>query len=562
MNNYQPSNSTDELKQLLLCLFLILAVSAWPLLQSGLLCGLDSQFHYFRLLGLSDALQAGASYPMLLYPSYFDGFAYAAGGMYCDIFILPFALLKLCGISGIICYKLYTLSIILFTCLTSYYAGRGITKSHSAALFLMFSYCLSINFFANLYHRCALGEFTATVFVPLLIWGLYNLTEEKFSKAYLLIIAFTGLLLCHALASILAVIVSLIWIAARINKLSKDYSWITKGILALFIFLSLSSFYWLRFLEQYFSNDFHFQNPILVTSHFTFSLFSTSAGTTAFAFGLVGLILTICVPVISIYWLSQSKHQKTAYKALVFSLISLTITLICFWRDFWILFDIYIPINLQGPFRLNIFNHFLLFLSGAFIISKLNIQKKYFITILLIIGLSHVAFLRFVVLKDYTVRAQPIPSDQSIYFAIQSGFGNEWLPHNVSTKELSRIPRDICIDNSGNPHSLISKETGELYFDHKQGCDAYQAPRIWYKGYAAELKDANGVIYPLEVTSSEKGLVYILSPPTLPDGNIHVYYASTNLQLLGNSISAATLLLLLAYFIRRRCKSKATSRSK
>lgn len=68
---------------------------------------------------------------------------YAVGLFYPDLFLLPFSYLHTMGLGIILTYRLFFLSLCFFCCLTSYFAGRGIGKSHAAGLLPMVGYGLS-----------------------------------------------------------------------------------------------------------------------------------------------------------------------------------------------------------------------------------------------------------------------------------------------------------------------------------------------------------------------------------------------------------------------------------
>lgn len=68
-----------------------------------------------------------------------------------------------------------------------------------------FLYTLSIYRLIDLYTRAALGEGMAMIFLPLVMWGMYELFLGNEKKWYLAALGFTGVMQCHILSTELAV---------------------------------------------------------------------------------------------------------------------------------------------------------------------------------------------------------------------------------------------------------------------------------------------------------------------------------------------------------------------
>jgi len=528
----------------LISLTLLLSI---PLFQPGLITGLDAIFHICRIEGLSESLSAGCGYPTIIYPSYLSGYGYAIGGFYCDLFILPFALLHLMGVSSIFCYKLLVVSILVLSACTAYLASRQMLKSHFAGVFMALAYTGGFYLITNLYFKTAIGEAMAMIFVPLLVGGLYNLTEERFSKPWILVIAFLGFAFSHIISSVLAVVMTVAWCSIRFKKLTAYSQWLTKGLIAFIVFAGLSCFYWLGFIELYASNDFYFEKNPLRAQHHVFNLLSTAANITPFTFGFSGILIVIITPLTAFMFFRNGTFQKEAKKALGLWTVAILIILLCFYKDFWVWYDENTPIYIQAPCRLNIFSHFFLYLSAAVLLVKLKNMQKYCIPILFLFCFAHVLIVWKVALKDYSLTYDD-PSLASIEsIENQVSFGKEWLPLKVDDKFIYHFIPASYTSNNGIKGCGRYAEHGDLYFPHDGKSSSYEVGKIWYKGYHADLKTKEGSVHTLRISESPKGLALVQLEKGLKEGEIRVYYKGTIAQKIGRWISVLTILLLLIY---------------
>lgn len=86
------------------------------------------------------------------------------------------------------------------TAFLSFYAIRNITRSEKSAWIMSILYTFATYRLTNLYYRAALGESLAMVFLPLLLWGAYEVFYGEERKWYLLVLGISGVLESHVLS--------------------------------------------------------------------------------------------------------------------------------------------------------------------------------------------------------------------------------------------------------------------------------------------------------------------------------------------------------------------------
>lgn len=158
----------------------------------------DLQFHLTRIQGLYQGLAAG-EFPVRINGIQTDGYGNLSATMYPQLFLYFPAVLRLLGVSLMLSYKTLLVTINIFTAVISYCSVKGITKSHQMGLVAALLYTFSPYRLSNLYFRAALGESLAMVFLPVIIWGMYEVLWGNKKRWPILLLGMTGLLQSHVL---------------------------------------------------------------------------------------------------------------------------------------------------------------------------------------------------------------------------------------------------------------------------------------------------------------------------------------------------------------------------
>lgn len=192
--------------------------SCLPLCFTWLPKGHDLFFHYGRLFSLSKELSQGI-FPVRIHSGMYRGFSYMCPVFYPEFFLYPFALFGVLGMSPIGCYKLLLICINFAAAGLSYYSFSRLFRSRKHGLAAAFLYTLSMYRFVNLYTRAAIGESLASLFLPLLLLGMYQLFLGDSRRWLTAVLAFTALFQSHLITTELAIGFSLLFGLCNIRRL-------------------------------------------------------------------------------------------------------------------------------------------------------------------------------------------------------------------------------------------------------------------------------------------------------------------------------------------------------
>ena len=165
---------SNETRDHLLVLLLLIFISSIPLMSNYLMEGDDLRFHLMRIEGLKTALVYGM-FPVRIQQAWLNGHGYAASVFYGDVLLYIPALLRIFGLSVQNAYKFYVLLIQTMTVFIAYYCFRKIGRGAKAGLICTIVYTLNIYRLICIYNRAAVGEYTAMTFLPLIVYGLWNI---------------------------------------------------------------------------------------------------------------------------------------------------------------------------------------------------------------------------------------------------------------------------------------------------------------------------------------------------------------------------------------------------
>ena len=192
----------------------IVLLACLPLGFDYLVYGHDMSIHLTRIEGLKAGLLSG-QFPVRMDPEIANGKGYPFSLMYSDLLLYPAAILRIIGFSLQQVYQLYVLAVTLATALVTRYCLKKIFASEGIALTGTALYVLSAYRLTNVFIRAAVGEYSAMIFLPVVVYGFWRIyTQPKQSSrlAWLpLAVGFSGLLQTHLLTTEMAGIFAVIF---------------------------------------------------------------------------------------------------------------------------------------------------------------------------------------------------------------------------------------------------------------------------------------------------------------------------------------------------------------
>lgn len=176
-----------------------------PLLSGHAWHGSDLGYHLRRIENMVTGLSAG-QFPVRIQPDWVNGYGYAVGVFYGDIFLWFPALLRLIGFGVTQAYAAYVALVNLVTAGLAYWCFKTMSGRCGAALAGAVLYTLAPYRLCDLYTRAALGEYTALAFLPLVACGFWLVyrdapdAKRRLPGWLLLALGMSGVLQSHLLS--------------------------------------------------------------------------------------------------------------------------------------------------------------------------------------------------------------------------------------------------------------------------------------------------------------------------------------------------------------------------
>ena len=477
----------------------------------------DIEFHYARFGGIREAI-LGGQFPIKYYNGWCYGGGYFSPLFYGDIFLIPFVLLSFLGIPLKTCFFIFIYVIYFAFWTVMYFLAKKYLCSDVWAILCATIFTTTNYMFYEIFGRAALGEAVAIIFYLVLLIGIYNLLFENYSKPWLLLVAFLGILFSHMTTLFFAIVTMLLVVLFNAKKLLGDKKFWIKSSLILGIFLIIGLYFIVSFIEMYFADNYSITHSEYskskIPSKFAQDFFDIIGVTPKFNIGVV-LIFAILLRLIII----KIKYEKTEIKTIDKFLIISSILLFMVSKIFpWKLFDSILG-TIQFPWRLNFIIAILLSIVVAWeikIISKSHIKwASVFIGVMLILLLIDNSCIVF----KSKWQERELNSYSNKYFY-------EWYLFGTNVYDFK--DRNIY-DNSQNAVEYERKEhTTDLNFVADENDDYYIVPIVCYKGYEATLVDENGQTSNLVIERCDNGMIKIFT--NKQKGKVYLHYAGTTIQ--------------------------------
>lgn len=182
----------------------VLAVSSAGVFGDAIVEGHDIWFHLARIEGIKDGLLSGA-FPVKIQPNWLSGYGFAVSTMYGEALLYIPGMLRMLGMPLQDAYTCYLFMIIGGAVLISYFSFKKISGDPYIGLLGCALFSMSNYFIGSIWIRAGVGEYTAMIFLPLVILGLWELlfSESTSDKRYGWVwfaLGYTGMIQSHALS--------------------------------------------------------------------------------------------------------------------------------------------------------------------------------------------------------------------------------------------------------------------------------------------------------------------------------------------------------------------------
>ena len=183
--------------------------------------GGDLNFHLKRIQSIKLNFENNLfNYP--IYFKYLNGYGYANGLFYPDLFLNIPAILNYIGIDLFSSYKIFLVLIKFFSLISIYITVKTINKDNKSAIFAIFLYALSSYCFIDMFERGALAETITIIFIPIVIKNIYEILIEKKNKSIELSLSMLGLLYSNIISLYMMTFVIIIYLIINIKRMNKS----------------------------------------------------------------------------------------------------------------------------------------------------------------------------------------------------------------------------------------------------------------------------------------------------------------------------------------------------
>lgn len=239
-------------------------IASVPTLVDYNIVGVDLIYHLMRIEVLTQSILNGEIFTRM-HSAWLAGHGYASNFFYGDTFLAFPALLRIIGFNLDSAYRIYVAAANLATAIIAYLSFSRCFRNKYIGMFGCALYTLAPYRIYNIYNRAAVGEYTAMVFLPLLVWGFYRIyTGDTKEKGYMWnwvipVAGFTGIIQSHTLSceiagGFVALMCLLLW--------KKTFRKKTFSVLALVVIITavINAWFIVPFLDLMTSGTYYFNH--------------------------------------------------------------------------------------------------------------------------------------------------------------------------------------------------------------------------------------------------------------------------------------------------------------
>ncbi len=551
--------------KLLIVIFGISIFAVYPYLNNRIFYAHDLPYHLNRILSMNENIKNG-DFLSLIHSRVLNNLGYANGIFYPQLFMyIPAIIMAISGMHVLTVYKIFLIIITFFTFLAMYYCVRNIFGRKSVAFFSSIIYTFSLYRLTDIYVRGAIGELLAFIFIPIIIYGLYEIIFGDNKKWWITVFGIAGLAYSHLLSFTFVIPFIIIICILNIDRIFKDKKMLQNLILAGLVSILITIAFFGPMLEQKMSYKFHIDNNTVDSPQelknrasslsMTFGSkviggYATNSSEDAGCMSEgIGIVLILCAGVFILRKNINYKDNRFEIQLYIIGVITLIMTTKLFpWEKLN-----YINI-IQFPFRLNVFPCVAFSIIGGNALYEIFGRKDEFIKIICLIVILFNAYIlgetniNFNSVRFFTYESLVEGVDQEIA-------SKEYLPEETKLEDLT----DCTLYNINDKENKINfTQTGnkiEFEYDPSELDMQLNIPLLYYKGYTAQIEKKNGDIEKLEVSKNkENGFVLVEGSKDLT-GKITVKYSLTAIQIISYIVSTITFVGLIVFISYKKYKN-------
>lgn len=531
-------------------------IAAAPLISRYCINGHDLEYHLLRIEALKDDILLG--HPFAKVNSlFFGGAGYASSMFYSDLLLFIPALLRVAGLSIAASYHIFAFLCIVFTYVSTFICTKGMTESRYAGCIAAMFLTLAPYHMDDIMVRGAVGEYTAFIFIPVVIYGIYNVLYEDMDKPWIFALGFIGVLLCHFATLIMCLIFCVVAFIIKIREFISKPIILLRLLITTFVSLILSAFYWVPLVEQMYYTSFKVSD--------NWSDLLDSALDVSHVFSQVFPCMGFMLVLFAVLRVFVSKKDVAILEYADWMLIGggvfcFLTTNIMPWEYVGRFFGF-----LQFPWRFFIIATALLAIADGIIayafIEKIiasgiggsidDVAKSVMVTAVLIIlgGAS---------LIHQSVNDQGYFDYSDDYYSYKpftaTVIAGEWLPEAVSDVEGLVDMSEQLIADSGE--AIDFNRVGLTLAARIDKPHEYvDVPFVYYRGYVAEYADADNKRVSLPISGNGRNGMIRVDLKDKGTGILYVRYAGTvlqNISLIASMAAFALIILIWQLLLRKK----------
>lgn len=534
----------------------------WHFFMTVLPLGHDLHFHLYRIGAMAEEMKRTSfAVPIRILSVSYDNYGYGVPLFYGDLLLYLPAFLTALGMRAVSAFKLMMVVLFLMDFVMTYIMILRSSTSKDFAFLAAVFYSFASCSLTNLCIRMAVGEFCASIFLPVVFCSFYNILYRPLKGDWLFLAAgMTGMILSHNLTSVFTVVFLSLWTLTVFQRLTRK-SLVCFGLAALVTF-GLTASYILPFMEassvqeyQIPTNDGYqiqeFPKHTLEIQDFFLPyeikkglkiVFGLNWNTESWHPGATGIfLLAILLLLIRTRKCKKNKTLTAIFVLAIFVYFVMFIKPCVQWLGNFLSF-------MQFPWRLLMFCTLAFSIYAAYLLDRfLNARWKEFFLIVAIATACYTIGPRYVYQMYLDYRGmeyiESINPEYSGHYIMEYSPNNGdslYLPKGVQL-DLYADRGDVVICNHNDVECQIYRSDAKCYItvtNNMYHDTVLELPLYYYKGYAAIDRAANTN---LTVSSSENKLVTVLLG-NMENVDIMVWYKGTLIQQIGNCISMMTLL--------------------